>query len=103
MSTHDSSADARYRQNFPTLKAGTSPALAQRSSTLGLTLSMRATSDEVKSGSIFLLLLLLPLRPRLGRFAGIAPAPQAALSLQMWADIPRSLHSVSALLGSRIR
>lgn len=51
-STQDSSADARYRQNFPTLNAGTSPALAQRSRTLGLTLRIFAASSDVNNGSM---------------------------------------------------
>jgi hypothetical protein len=78
VSTHDSSADARYRQNLPTFNAGTSPALAQRSRTFGLTLSMLAASADVNNGSkLFSFLLRLPLRPT-GRFAGVAPALQAA-------------------------
>src|SRR5215470_2751770 len=36
--THSSRCDDRYRQNFPTLNAGISPALAHRSRTLGFTL-----------------------------------------------------------------
>ena len=49
--THVSRSDDRYRQNFPTFNAGTSPALAQRSRTLGLTRSMLAASADVNSGS----------------------------------------------------
>jgi hypothetical protein len=49
--TQDSRSDDRYRQNFPTLNAGTSPAFAQRSTTLGLTRKILATSADVSNGS----------------------------------------------------
>jgi len=49
---HASSAVARYRQNFPTLSAGTSPRFAIRSSTLGWILRTWEASLVVRSASI---------------------------------------------------
>ena len=63
---------------------------------------MVAASADVNSGSKLLSSFSFCRYAPAGRFAGVQPALQAALSLHMWVDIPRSLHSVSALLGSRV-